>query len=517
MNRESLLAIDPTSFGFLVVVAVMGGGIAILADNLGRRIGKRRHTLGRLRPRHTATLFTFTAGFLIPILVVLAVMGVSESVRRWIIEGNQVNESLRKERNELNQQIAAKATELERASEQYRIAQESLVSARSEVARLSNSEEALKASVQNLQADAKKLQGNLASLQRQLKENESSLGETQDRLKKLNSEYARVYEDYTDIQNRNIELTSSNAQLEKDLAASGERLRVLDAEMTSLTEETKRLEAQRSQLESINTQLTSQLRIVDDALEEAQQKLADEQRNLDAARREAAFIQAQLSANIDASRRKPMVFRINEELARISVDPSQSAPEARNIVTSLLRTARVTAEGRGALPSDVEALPSAGLWPVALPDGRIVTASDQEAEIARAVTAVGEPLVIIAAARWNVFQGEPVPLEVNIYRNRLVFRAGQIISETRIDGRQSEDEIVRSIDRFLSGAVKNRAIEGGMIPFFGNDAEVGSVTSEEILALVRTIKEANRELRLVAYTDVDVRAADRLRLKFRMN
>src|SRR5688572_7034349 len=86
-----------TSFALVILICLIGGGIALFADNLGRNLGKKRLKRRGLRPRKAAELFTFLAGVVIPLLSIGAVMWLSADVRKWFAEGPAVVD----ERNQL--------------------------------------------------------------------------------------------------------------------------------------------------------------------------------------------------------------------------------------------------------------------------------------------------------------------------------------------------------------------------------------------------------------------------------
>ena len=55
------------------MLALMGGVIGLLADVVGKKLGKKRLSIGGLRPKHTAQLGTFLLGFVISMVTQLAV------------------------------------------------------------------------------------------------------------------------------------------------------------------------------------------------------------------------------------------------------------------------------------------------------------------------------------------------------------------------------------------------------------------------------------------------------------
>src|SRR5215216_132696 len=102
---------DVFGVGFLLLACLVGGLIAVFADNLGRTLGKKRLTFMKMRPRRTAQVFTFAAGALIPLMTAAAIMWSSEGVRRWFIEGPGVivqRDQLRRDVNKLGIDVREK-------------------------------------------------------------------------------------------------------------------------------------------------------------------------------------------------------------------------------------------------------------------------------------------------------------------------------------------------------------------------------------------------------------------------
>ena len=65
---------DILSVLFLAVVIILGGVIALIADRLGRTLGKKRLTYLKMRPRRTAEVITVAAGMLITLLTMVTLL-----------------------------------------------------------------------------------------------------------------------------------------------------------------------------------------------------------------------------------------------------------------------------------------------------------------------------------------------------------------------------------------------------------------------------------------------------------
>ena len=68
-------------FLIFLLVAVLAGGIAMLGNQLGRKIGRRKMTVFGMRPRHTSIFITTVTGSLIACLTLAVAMIFSKDVR----------------------------------------------------------------------------------------------------------------------------------------------------------------------------------------------------------------------------------------------------------------------------------------------------------------------------------------------------------------------------------------------------------------------------------------------------
>ena len=123
---------------------------------------------------------------------------------------------------------------------------------------------------------------------------------------------------------------------------------------------------------------------------------------------------------------------------------------------------------------------------------------------------------MVASAFYNTFEGEFVPVVINVYNNPLVYHRNQPIAETLVQGALSDAQIFQEISDFVRGKVKSRAREAKMIPVAGKEDSFGQVPAGDILTLVNRIRTVGRPVRLVAYVSQDTHAADPLDLKFQL-
>ena len=65
----------------IIIMAIVGGLIAYLADKMGSKIGKKRMSVFGLRPKHTSILLTVLGGTIIAVLTISVMAIASQSAR----------------------------------------------------------------------------------------------------------------------------------------------------------------------------------------------------------------------------------------------------------------------------------------------------------------------------------------------------------------------------------------------------------------------------------------------------
>ncbi|HMS56049.1 MAG TPA: DUF3084 domain-containing protein [Fimbriimonadaceae bacterium] len=504
---------DPLSFGFLALVFLIGGLIAWLADGLGRKLGKQRRSLFGLRPRHTATLLTIGAGVVIPMVTTAVLWGVSSDFRQWVIEGRaaiarsktlqkQVTE-LEKVRTTLTADLAALNTRMKQSQVDAKKLQEqaskSLAEARAAEGR------------------AQTAQRNVARLDGQLKKQSASLRGVQARLTTLGTTLRSLERTRTELE-RSFDIQRA------DLQASYDHNRLLNEENSRLSGTNEGLKSTIAGLERQQDELETSISRAQEDLTRAKQEIERvllelDGKNAELASAEAALAQTfdQLNTNVMNSRMQPLIFRYGEELARISLPANLLPAEATSSLKRLILSASIAADARGARPTNqLQNGLSAGLFARTTDDGRTISIEEQENLISEAIANQKEEIVIVAYSSLNAFSGEYVALSVRPYRNPIVFKQNETIVEGRIDGSQSETTILSALTQFLESNVTEEAMKRGMIPRQHTESPFGRVSSERVLSLVKLISEAGRMVRVTAVAQELTRAADPLRLDFKL-
>ena len=98
----------------IVIMAIVGGLIAYIADKMGSKIGKKRMSIFGLRPKHTSILLTVLSGIIISVVTIVVMAIASQSARTALFGMDK----LQKELKQLNQDKVVAAEALSSAKSQ---------------------------------------------------------------------------------------------------------------------------------------------------------------------------------------------------------------------------------------------------------------------------------------------------------------------------------------------------------------------------------------------------------------
>ena len=160
----------------IIVMAIVGGFIAYLADKMGSKIGKKKMSIFGLRPKHTSILLTVTSGTIIAVLTIGVMTIFSQSARTALFG----MEKLQKELKLLNAEKADAALALNEAK--------------------------VKVEEQN-----QKISELDTKMQESMRENDAM----ESKLAEVNSMYSKAQEELTSLTESKAQLTGEIEELEK--------------------------------------------------------------------------------------------------------------------------------------------------------------------------------------------------------------------------------------------------------------------------------------------------------------
>ena len=92
-----------SAYILIASILILGGLIAALGDRLGSKVGKKRLTIGNLRPKQTAVVVTVFTGTLIAALTFGILLAFSKSLREGLFQLDEIQKQLRIAKADLEQ------------------------------------------------------------------------------------------------------------------------------------------------------------------------------------------------------------------------------------------------------------------------------------------------------------------------------------------------------------------------------------------------------------------------------
>lgn len=486
------------------LLTLFGGALAYAGDWLGRKLGKQRLSLFGIRPRHTATLITTVTGCLTVALTVMGMTLVNESFRAWITRGDRILMELRENEARLKD-LKTRNAELQSVNQQLRSEQErlgnELKQLESEYQARLKQVQALEAQLAQAQQELRQNRDQLKSAQQQLTQARRIRQQLQQQIEAVRAQIAALQQQQEQLRRQNDEFAEQGAALASENAKLDSQNRRLQTQNLELAEQNQRLSRENEQLETQNTIIL-----------ERNAALRRQRDDLERAARELAQL-----ANIRLS---PIAVQIGEELGRVIIPAHWSEVRVRQALQDLLNLADKTARERGAAPATGQSRA------VFIPEKRVRLASGEQAEITESesleaiqqnIRASGDAVVVVAIALTNSAQGEPVPIELRLFRNRKVFESGEEIARVLVDCRADRNPIGQVLT-FLQTQVRERAIEAGILPRqerAGSPPTVGETAPETLFQLMEQARQYRTErVWLIARAAKTIYVGDTLHLKF---
>lgn len=385
------------------------------------------------------------------------------------------------------------------------------------------------ASQQELRTRVQSLGQQAARNEQQLKAIESKLRESSRRIQDLQARKNA-------LDRRRLQLEASKQRVEQDLARGKVSLVEASGKLSAINQDLARsnagLKEASDQLRDLNDNNLSLLQQNDQLLKD--QKAALDERNR---AEEALKIRlAEIDKQIQASRTElteaqnaaqvyqqysqfflfaPVVFARGDELVRLTVPPLLSRSQAESLLNDLLVQASEVAKAKGSRAKGTNPVVSLQTRTNAQTN-ESGTLEDLLAELLKQLTNAKSEQVLILTSYTNAFAGQPVFGTAKVVANPVVYRAGQIVAETRINGRLSEEEVFALVGSFIKEEVNAKVRKAGMLPKTGADAGVGEVSIVSLLDLVREIRAKDQFTRVYARAAETTRASGPLNLVFQV-
>ncbi|HVT11617.1 MAG TPA: DUF3084 domain-containing protein [Fimbriimonadaceae bacterium] len=500
---------DYLPIAVLAVFVLLGGIIAVIADELGRRIGKRRLSLHRrIRPKYTAKILTFLWGVFITLFTMVLIAIASSDMRTLLLHGRKAIDDLKTEQRKLvddnsslhgeNDSLRADNVNLtnllSEEQKKLRQAEEKRNSAQSQATTAEARASAANKRAMEITAKLARLQTNYDKAKRQLTEEKKLLDTAAEAVSKGKAELAKLQKEKTYLYDEYKNLTSQN----NDLTIAADKLR------SELARTDQQIKDKNQSIQDLNAQMEQLTRDIGDK----QAALDNARADLEEVQRQQRIAETAAGNGALAARFSQVLILAGEEVARVPIPAGTSKDEAREKIETALLLARDYAKSRGAKPWN--GMNYAGMLVDPLQGTPVETQKDI---IASRLAGLPDDEVLIAYAAMNAFAGESVAVTFSFRPNPIVYQPNQVLAEIRVDGRQDGGQILKSLDT-LGSRLRERALRDKMIPIQRPDSSIGSVSSEDILRLLSEIQRSGGSVRVQAKARRLTRAADPLILDF---
>ena len=356
----------------LVGIVLTSGFIAYVCDIVGKKLGKKRLSLFGLRPRHTAAIGTVLVGAVISMTSICLMIVGSKDAREWIIQGGTAMRNLRivqQQKTETEQQF--KETRQQLAVGDQKIKAQELKQA-------------------DLQGKVASFLKKLSTANLQLAEKTRSLGFVTKEYSDVSASLQKKTDQYNDIAKQSAKNSANYRQTLADrnqtLADRNESIARLDARRDALQAQETMLQGQVTSLSAQVLEMTDQLTAMRTEVDKTQSQKND-----------------MFFSLIGPSRYGPMIYKYQQEVARIDLPSNLTDEQATEAVNTLLARARIEASQHGAeARRDVKANKDYNVADVmALDDG--TTAEQRLQQVVAALAKNPEPIVLMARASLNTF------------------------------------------------------------------------------------------------------------------
>ncbi len=512
------------------VILVLGGVIATVSDRLGTKVGKARLSLFKLRPRDTAVVVTVMAGSILSAITLGILFATSKPLRTGVFRIDEIQKRLNNARREINQATQEK-NRVETELGQARAAQ---AQARANLEQINQSLQAANAEQARTQTKLNSLRSQLNSVQaaksqteQQLSQVEAAKSQTEEQLASVEAAKSR-----TEAQLKLVETARSTTRVQLDRTES--QLNTVSAQKTSLGSEIAQLQGERQQLIEQREQVKTQI---------AQRDREIAKRDAAIAKRDAAIVDrnalitqrdkeiAQRAQNLSERDRtivdRDKVIAEREALLETLADQQTQLEQQQTLLqqqvqvlerdfqairegTVAIRRGQILAAGvvritdTGTASRAIDRLlqeankTTVGLMQPENSKIREQVIQITKAEIDQLISQIkdGQDYVVRIVAGANYLREEKrIKVFAEAEINRVVFRAGDVISAVSVDPVTSTDERVREQLQQLIEACQFRARLIGVV---GGRVQVADNRIETLAGFVDRLQQYDKTLEVRA-------------------
>ena len=310
-----------------------------------------------------------------------------------------------------------------------------------------------------------------------------------------------------------LEQTRARAQLELE-----QRQQELDTTRTDLEKTHKELagaEAALKRTESARQRAETATKSAEAAAVRSYAFQRGLERRIAALRQDLQNLTVQAAGGITMERSTPVLFGAGQPLDWQLIDGDRPVKAIRQDLTAFVAKLETQAKQAGAEPLPDEKSAIIIRRPVrdASTQSIVWFGEDQVLEaVADGVHENSGGVIVRAFSVFNTHPGEPVRVDFELFRNRLVFRRGEALAQTVMDGRQSQPALMAGLLGLLRQEVNAKARSHNIMPrpnaegssAIGMTQEtVGDIGIDELFSAVERLRELGGMARVSAVASAD--------------
>jgi uncharacterized protein (DUF3084 family) len=489
-----------TAYILITAILIIGGLIATVGDRIGTRVGKKRLSLFKLRPKNTAVLVTILTGVGIAGSTLGILFLIDDGLRKGVFELENIQKDLRRKREQLKgaeTQITQVTGELSEAKNQQAEAQKRLEDTNKYLLEANKKQK-------QTQAQLNRTITQQAQTLSQLRGTQSRLGEVESRYQQAAGQYLQARSQLENLNNERKKLQQEILQQKAEseqlfnrakaaIAEAKAAIQTRDRELAkrkNVIEERDRKIASLDQLiQERNLEITAREQVI----AQRESRLKDLEAQQTTLAQEVARLEKYYQSFRDLRLGKLALIR--GQVIASAVVSVQQPTAAREAVIKLLQEANRNA---------VVGLTEPGSNPPA--DFQILQISNEQIQLLAKQISNGREYVVRVFSAGNYVRGEKrIEFFTDATLNQIVFKAGEVLASTTADPKTMTSYQMRQRLDLLISASQFRARNAGIL----NDIQIDST----FLRFVSQLRQFQQPIEVQAIAAENTYTAGPLRVK----
>ncbi len=489
-----------TAYILITAILVIGGLIATVGDRIGTRVGKKRLSLFKLRPKNTAVLVTILTGVGIAGSTLGILFLADDGLRKGVFELENIQKDLRRKREQLKgaeTQITQVTGELSQAKNQQAEAQKRLEDTNKYLLEANKKQK-------ETQTQLNRTITQQSQTLSQLRGTQSRLGEAESRYQQVAGQYLQARSQLQNLNNERKKLQQEIVQQKAESEQLFNRAKIAIAEAkTAIQKRDRELTKRKNAIEERDRKISSLDRLIQERNLEItgrEQVIAQRESRL----KELESQQSTLEQEVARLEKYYQSFRdlrlgklalIRGQVIASAVVSVQQPNAAREAAIKLLQEANRNA---------IVGLTEPGSNPPA--DFQILQISNEQIQLLAKQISTGREYVVRVFSAGNYVRGEKrIEFFTDATLNQIVFKAGEVLASTTVDPKTMTSYQMRQRLDLLISASQFRARNAGIL----NDIQIDST----FLRFVAQLRQFQQPIEVQAIAAEDTYTAGPLRVK----